>query len=182
MLCGKASKPGSHPLHGQLSRDYLSHGRAEVKGAEGAMASYLTDFIDRKSSCCDQVARHGLFDPIGLVLTIQSKYGSVVVHIASTSGRGVPAVHVQEHAARLLLHQVLLQAVIENGQGCRIVHLIANRQKFTRLLPLSCCLLLVRTLIQRVELDELMIIAAEIFRCRNVQFVLEELRITHFRR
>ena len=146
------------------------------------MASYLTDSIDWKSSCYDQVARHGLLDPIGLVLTFQSKYGSTVVHIATTSGCGIPTVHVQEHAARLLLHQVLLQAVFENGQGCRIVHLIANRKKFARLLSLSCCLLLVRTLIQRVELEELMIIAAEIFRCRSVQFVLKELRITYFRR
>ena len=79
------------------------------------MASYLTDFIDRKSSCCDQVARHRLLDKIGLVLTTQSKYGSVKVHFATSSSRGIPAVHVQEHVALLLLHQVLLQTGFENG-------------------------------------------------------------------
>ena len=177
---GEASKPSIHPLHGQLARDNLPHGRVEVEGAEGSMAPNLTDSIDRKSSCCDQVARHGLLDPIGLVLATQSKYGSIVIHIASTTSRGIPTVHIQEHAARrLFLHHALLQAVIEKCQGRRIVHLIANRLKFTILLSLRC-LLLVRTLNQRVKPDGL-VIAAKVFRRRSLQFVLEELRLTNFR-
>ena len=50
-------KTSSEALDGEFASDNFFHGRAQVKRAEGAMAPYPTELVDRKSSfVCDEVA------------------------------------------------------------------------------------------------------------------------------